>query len=748
MAQISHAEKEIKLKIVYYGPALSGKTTNLIYIHQVLFPNQAVKLFSINTGDDRTLFFDLLPLELGRVNGYDLKLQLFTVPGQVRYNQTRRAVLSKTDGVVFVADSQKGFEDSNLESYTNLKENLALNRLPYASIPLIIQYNKQDLDGIHPVEALDRQLNDRRVPSFGAIAITGVGVLQTLKQSILQVLGQFSRTFPEFPVSEIEDRIDRSFEAVLDAYQQGSRATAPVAEPETAFREKLQASAHNIKVRESRDEISQAELLEKAVETNIEMAELYNALNTTKNQLEQKSRELTILTQVTQALVEPFDPEQLPRMLFKSVLMTFQTSYGSILRLNPGTDGFQELFISGFSKDPLDSLAMSGSDSLARHLFEQQKPYFFNAFSFDADALPGLPPAELAEQLKKRHIMAFMSVPLRAAETQFGLVTLYQLINEASVLKAYGAEEVRFLNRLGAVISLAFERMEQAKRVQAADSQADTLIAERTAAIEQQAHTLSAQNADYQNRLHKLETLLVPIVRMDQERYQRLQTFRTDISKPLSSVLTAGKILEKFGVTSKDNLDKFLEVLREESARLNQVLAGFEAATTRYFQPADFVEGSFPLSELLAKVRDLYLPVIKMKRLEFREDIPDELPNVLGDRHKLQYVLNQLVENALQFTSSGYLEIRAQFNPVLNDRFMVVSVADTGSGISRENLPRIFERFFREAGDFGTQQVNFGLGLAFSKEIIEHYSGRIWAKSEEGLGTTVYVELPVHQRGR
>jgi len=446
--------------------------------------------------------------------------------------------------------------------------------------------------------------------------------------------------------------------------------------------------------------------------------------------------------------VEPFDPEQLPRMLFKSVLMTFQTSYGTILRLDPGSGRFQELFIAGFSKDPLDSLPLSGSDSLARHLFEQQKPYFFNAFSYDAEALPGMPPAELAEQLKKRHIMAFMSVPLRAAETQFGLVTLYQLINEASVLKAYGAEELRFLNRLGAVISLAFERMEQAKRLNAADSQADTLIAERTAAFEQQAHNLSAQNADYQNRLHKLETLLVPIVRMDQERYQRVQAFRTDISKPLSSVLTAGKILEKFGVTSKDNLDKFLEVLREESARLNQVLAGFEAATTRYFQPADFVEGSFPLSELLAKVRELYLPVIKMKRLEFREDIPDELPNVLGDRHKLQYVLNQLVENALQYTSSGYLEIRAQFNPVLNDRFMVVSVADTGSGISRENLPRIFERFFREAGDFGTQQVNFGLGLAFSKEIIEHYSGRIWAKSEEGLGTTVYVELPVHQRGR
>jgi signal transduction histidine kinase/signal recognition particle receptor subunit beta len=747
MAQISHADKEIKLKIVYYGPALSGKTTNLIFVHQVLFPNQNVKLFSINTGDDRTLFFDLLPLELGRINGYDLKLQLFTVPGQVRYNQTRRAVLQKADGVVFVADSQRSEQAPNRESYDNMRENLAANHLDPATVPLVLQYNKQDLEEILAPKEMDDLLNASGCPSFGAIAITGVGVLQTLKCSILQVLDGFNRNFPDFPVSEIEDKIDRSFETVLEAYQKKTRP--PVSDAtldpgsDSAFRSRLQGAAHNIKVRENREDIGADELLDKAVETNIEIAELYTELNEVKNLLEKKNRELTITGQIAQALTEPFEPDQLPRMIFKSILLTFQTSHGTILEPDPASGQLREMYVSGFNRDPLSGISVAPSVSVARHLFEQKRPFGFNVFSFDPVGLAGVSREAFVETLKKLKVMAFMSVPICASGICYGLMNVYQMINESSVLKAYGPEDLQFFGRLGNSVSLAFERRLHLQRVQELGGQMEEAVQERTARLEEGIRVLQAQNRDYQHRLTKLETLLVPVLRMAKRQDQVLQSFKADITKPVSAMLTASKIVEKFGLSNQETVDRFMGVIREESGRMNKSLADFDLTTTRFLEKTDFVRQVFPLEDLLQVLREIYLPVIQMKELEWREEIPADLPLLVGDKGKFQFVLHQLVENALQFTTSGYLELKAQFNPIFNDRFLLVSLTDSGTGIQRAHLPRIFDRFFREEGDFGAGNVNYGLGLAFCKEIVEHNGGRIWAKSEEGIGSTFFVELPV-----
>lgn len=743
MAQISHADKEIKLKVVYYGPALCGKTTNLIYVHQVLFPNQKVKLFSINTGDDRTLFFDLLPLELGRINGYELKLQLFTVPGQVRYNQTRRAVLSKTDGVVFVADSQKNEMDANQESFDNMKENLEANHIDYQTVPLVVQYNKQDLENILHPEELGRALNDRNAPSFGAIAITGVGVLQTLKQSILQVLGNFNQNFPDFPVSEIEDKIDRSFEAVLETYQKKIRTPVPAGEAETSFRNGLQSSAHNIKVKENRENISQEQLLEKAVETNIEMAELFNELNTTKNLLEQRNRELTILGQVAQALTEDFDPEQLPRMLFRSILMTFQTAHGALLEYRFDTKQLRELFISGFDRDPLAAIPIAPGKSVAQYLFEQKTPFSLNVFSFEKRSLPGRAQDDLVDALKKLKIMALMSVPIRSSGLDYGLLVVYQMINESSVLKAFSPEEMKFLSRLSTPISLAFEKMLLSGKVKELDQSVDQLVHDQTSELREKHRTLQAKNRDLQHQLSKLETLLTPVLRMEQRRERTFQHFKTEISKPTSAILMGAKILEKFGIQQQENVDRFLNVVRDESGKLQKAVTALDTATDKYFQNADFTRETFPLPDLLDELYATYQPVIQVKNLEWRRECPDQLPMICGDKEKIRFVLAQLVENALHFTSSGYVELKVQFDPIYQDRCLVVSISDSGAGIARENLPRIFERFFREEEDFGSENTNFGLGLTFCKEIVDHFGGRIWAKSEEGVGTTIFVELPV-----
>ena len=188
MVQMNFARKEVKCKIVYYGPGLSGKTTNIEVIHDKAPSGNRGELTSIATEGDRTLFFDFMPLDLGKVHGMDTKFKLYTVPGQVYYNSTRKLVLQGADGVVFVADSQRKKLQENIESLENLKTNLAEYGLDIATIPLILQYNKRDLPDIMSVEEMNEKMNPWGCPHFEAVAFQGVGVFPTLKTLVGMVL--------------------------------------------------------------------------------------------------------------------------------------------------------------------------------------------------------------------------------------------------------------------------------------------------------------------------------------------------------------------------------------------------------------------------------------------------------------------------------------------------------------------------------------------------------------------------------
>jgi signal recognition particle receptor subunit beta len=180
MVLINYAGREINAKIVYYGPGLSGKTTNLECIYASVPSNSRGKMVSMKTRQDRTLFFDFLPLELGEVHGFRTRFLLYTVPGQVFYNATRKLVLKGADAVVFVADSGLGKMDENLESLRNLEENLREQGLSLDTVPFVIQYNKRDLPQLYSLQELESTLNTRRVPSFEAAAASGQGVYETL----------------------------------------------------------------------------------------------------------------------------------------------------------------------------------------------------------------------------------------------------------------------------------------------------------------------------------------------------------------------------------------------------------------------------------------------------------------------------------------------------------------------------------------------------------------------------------------
>jgi len=188
MAFVNYNNKEITVKIVYYGPALSGKTTCLKYIYASKKFEKKGKLITLDTDGDRTLFFDFLPIEIGKLGDYSIKMQLYTVPGQVSYDTTRKLVLQGADGVVFVADSQVVMGDQNRESFENLKINLSLNNIPYADTPIILQYNKRDLRETSPIDDLNRDLNPDNKPFFPTVATNGENVLEALHAIMKMVI--------------------------------------------------------------------------------------------------------------------------------------------------------------------------------------------------------------------------------------------------------------------------------------------------------------------------------------------------------------------------------------------------------------------------------------------------------------------------------------------------------------------------------------------------------------------------------
>jgi len=181
MAIFNYAAREMTAKIVYYGPGLSGKTSSIQYIHTKISPKSKGKLVSLATETDRTLFFDFFPVEFGSIGGFKVKFNFYTVPGQVFYNTTRKLVLKGADGVVFVADSQPGMMEQNLESLENLKENLVAHGIDWDTVPFVIQHNKRDLPSVMPLEDMRKVINPKGVPDYETSATTGMGVMEAMK---------------------------------------------------------------------------------------------------------------------------------------------------------------------------------------------------------------------------------------------------------------------------------------------------------------------------------------------------------------------------------------------------------------------------------------------------------------------------------------------------------------------------------------------------------------------------------------
>jgi hypothetical protein len=295
MVQFNTRANEILLKLVYYGPGLSGKTTNLKSLHAMCSDAQRGEMFSVNTQEDRTLFFDLLPINLGYIYGNAIHLQIYTVPGQVQYDASRRVVLGGADGVVFVADSSESKMQDNVDSLSNLYHNLNANRLNIKQIPFVIQYNKRDLPDAMAVGVMNRRLNFRSVPYFESIANRGTGVLDTFLSITRETVGY---TFKKYHL----DKKIKDFDEMLNLIESNVRSS--MREPEPSQAVEPSAPMETTVLRHSNVSVADLlpgkiadpqDLLEDALKSNMETARLYSELKQVKDALEKKNEEMNQL---------------------------------------------------------------------------------------------------------------------------------------------------------------------------------------------------------------------------------------------------------------------------------------------------------------------------------------------------------------------------------------------------------------------------------------------------------------------
>jgi mutual gliding-motility protein MglA len=280
MVQFNFSERTIKAKVVYYGPAQSGKTTNLEQIHRLTDPGGTNRLISLNTAQDRTLFFDLLPFSLGAVSGYDFKIQLYTVPGQVQYNATRRVVLAGADAVVFVADSRRSLIKENVQAFENMKVNLLANRLVPEKIPFALQFNKRDLPDALSEAELNKSLNPWQRPNFAAVAVEGRGVIETfvaiIEQTLVAIALRYNLKEKGLDPARVPELVAGAFASLMQAAPPAAAGGPPtparlvLSQPSEGAFSAMPASPDGGVVSE--------DLLQRAIRSNVELAEVLGDL--------------------------------------------------------------------------------------------------------------------------------------------------------------------------------------------------------------------------------------------------------------------------------------------------------------------------------------------------------------------------------------------------------------------------------------------------------------------------------------
>lgn len=722
MSLINLRERTINAKIVYYGTALSGKTTSLKHVHRVIDPDDRVELVSLNTDGDRTLFFDFLPIALGKLSGFQVKLQAYTVPGQVKYNLTRRYVLRGADAVVFVADSRPETFEDNLAAMRNMRENLQANGLDPERIPLLIQYNKRDHPSALPVADLRAALNRRGVPDVETIATVGDGVFEGFAMLCCDMVEHLAREYRIGDGDTVREVLQERLCGVADRYE---RPVAPppslresrvgsLAEPARAARPsgKIQVPNQALGLGRRPDESHLAdveEMLEQAVETQMKSAQLVAELNETRQELADHVRQLSALHETAVMISSELDPGRLLDRVLQSALDAVGATSGSVLMPTADQAALEAELVRGFRHDPL-ARGSRTDPALFRRVLAGE-PFLVDRnreAHLLAPSSPGDPSPELA-----------LVAPLVHQQEMLGVLVAYMDRAPAEV------ELQTRLTFLGAVATQAAVALENARlydRVESFNRELERKVAERTRELERAYDELRA---------------------LDALKDDFLASMSHELMTPLTSIRGSTEILVQLAEDTSEQAAadraEFTGIVDAESRRLAGMLQSLLDYSQLEADDVSMADDPLDLRALLVESYKRFRAAFRDARVQVRVRVEPDLPPALGDGRWLAKVFDALLSNALKFSPEDSV---VQVVLRRDGDTLVATVRDEGPGVPDQLVEHVFERF-RQDGEVLTDKTpGLGLGLPLSAKILSLHGGDIRVECPPSGGSCFTFRLP------
>ena len=723
MVQFDNQHRQIKIKIVYYGPAVGGKTTCLQHIHRVTDPQRRTKLYSLNTAADRTLFFDLLSLNLGRIRGYRLALQLYTVPGQVQYDATRRTVLAGADGVVFVADSLVAQREANLESLENLWMNMAANGLDRKTMPVVLQYNKRDLDQIQTVEEMEAALNGDKQPAFPTVAISGEGVLEAFA------------AIGEHTLAAVADKlgVGTSPQAVGRLQEQMLKAMQPFMEVEG----EVPPADEDVEVTVTGPEIAAGQVLSEdvligeAVRANLAMTDVTTRLDIVSRQLERKVRVMDSISQFGHAVSNQRDPAKVLRLLITEAIRLLQLQGASVI-IVPGSGRVREAVVHGFKQDPLLHAADSTGTSIATALLNDRRPRLFVREVDENDDGSAMAAVEGAGYTSA------LAVPMMTQEKVVGLLTAFG----DNVRADLDEDDLQLATVLASTAAMGYANAIAWRQMEDFSKGLEAKVEERAGELKRSLAESRSLASDLEEKKNLLESAHRDLEALDEVKNELINRLSLDLRTPVTSLFTAAKIIHREKDVSPDKANRLLNIIYDEGEKLMEIVQNVFQASVLAAGARELERQAVPPQELFRNAISPLRDLAADRNVRIQVLIPSGLEAISCERESIEAALRAVIKNGIEFSDGG--EVKLEVRRVMHDGdpWLKLRVSDSGSGIPEEDQGHVFEAFWQGDDSSAGKRHGIGLGLTIAKRVVENHGGSIAIDGGMNEGTAVVMSIP------
>lgn len=707
MVQFENQYRQIKVKIVYYGPALGGKTTCLQHIHRVTDPQRRTRLYSLNTASDRTLFFDLLSLNLGRIKGYRLAIQLYTVPGQVQYNATRRAVLAGADGVVFVADSQRDQLEANRQSFANLKENLEANGIDPAGLPLVIQFNKRDLKGLMTVPELEDEFNAGGLPSFPTIAITGDGVMDAFatitENTLVSLADRFGIDASGHAVDQLRQQTRSALDPYLTAVSPGPADDVEITVTENAPDET--------------GPLPNETLISEAVRANLAMTDLSTRLETVSRQLERKARVTRAVSDFGRTIANQRDPADVLRMLVRTAVSHIGVQAATVL-IVPSAGELREAVVHGVEQDPLLATPVDQT-TVAGEVAAAGEPVLI------ARDLEGATSGPAQRAVDEAGFSSAIAVPLVAQDRLLGMLAIYGGRDRP----ALDDDDLELAGILGAAAAMGY-----------ANALAFRQLEERKVGLES---AVEQRDSELRTTIEEVRRLNRELKELDGIKNELISKVAEQLGSPVASLVTAAGALDRLRDAPAEKTARFLDIIRTQADILAATIESVSQATLLVAEADGERRESVSLPDLLRRTIAPLRDLARQFGVETKVLSPGDLVSISCDADAVTTALRAVIKNGLEHTPAGG-EVRVEVHRVRRggEPWIEFEITDTGAGIPEADLTHVFDPFWQGKDPKRGGPGGIGLGLVIAKQVVERHGGTISVDGRQSGGVRVRMALP------